>query len=153
MKRLTISFLSLYIALGATSCASRPPEMEMIEAKDLLVEYRLGGEFGLIYHHVPSLQVAIDGMAIKRFPSEGTMTTVQLDATALDVLNRKISDAQFATLQPVYTSGSSYDQPVYDITVQIDQRRYDVSIDSDPDVMYPDGLRTLLTTLQDLAQP
>lgn len=151
MSRITISFLFLCIALGTTSCASGPPEM--IQVNDLLVEYRIGGEFGAIYHHVPSLQVAIDGLAIKRSPSQGTMATLQLDANAFDDLNRKIADAQFPTLQPVYGCPGCADGPAYTIEVHLGDHRYEVSIDGEGGGHYPDALQTLLVTLQELAQP
>lgn len=150
MTRLTYSFLSLCIALGTTSCASNPPAT--IEVKDLLVEYRVEGEFGSIYHHVPSLQIGTDGMAIKRSPSQGTMTIVQLDAATLDDLKRKLGDAQFPTLQRVYGCPGCADGPAYAIDAAIDDQRYEVGIDGEGRD-YPDTLQTLFLTLQALAQP
>lgn len=153
MKRLTCSFLSLCIALGATSCASSPPEM--MEVKDVLVEYRLAGGFSGT-SDAAALEVTTDGIATKFSKRQFTVTatrTVQLDAAALDDLIRKISDAQFPTLQRSYGCGGCVDQLVWLVIAQVDQAYYAVSIDDDPDVSYPDNLHALLTTLQELAKP
>lgn len=146
MSRITISLVSTFIALAATSCASSP-------APEVLIDYRLND--GLLGIDHESLLVNVKGRAAKSYWTSNTVTTasMQLDAATFSDLNRKISDAQFPILQPYYGRALGLDIGVFIIDAQIDHTHYVVELDADLRVTIPDSLLVLLTTLRELATP
>ena len=139
MSRVAFPVVVLSFAL-AVGCASHSDE---------LVDYRVTG--GLTGNgDGTSLQLNTDGVGTRTSKAGGTVP-VTLDATALADLNRKITAAQFATLQPSYGCNGCGDQFVYQVAVQLDGARHEVSVDSGEAV--PDGLQALLATLLQLAPP
>jgi hypothetical protein len=87
---------------------------------------------------------------VTRTIAPGPIDTAMLDSAALDDLARKIDDAQFSTLEPMYGCGGCTDDAVYTITVRIDGAPYTVRADSGSD--FPDRLRPLIDTLRDISE-
>lgn len=139
MSRVTSSILPLCFAIAA-GCSSQPTD---------LIDYQVTG--GLAGNG-DGTSLTLDSRGIgTRTTSNGDTVPVHLGAAALDDLNAKIHDAQFATLQPSYGCHGCNDQYVYQIAVLSDGRHYEVSVDKDSSVVYPDGLRALIATLTQLA--
>jgi hypothetical protein len=77
-----------------------------------------------------------------------TTETATLDRATLDDLARKIDDAQFSTLEPMYGCGGCVDHSVHTITVRIDGAPYMVQADKD----YPDRLQPVIDALRDISE-
>jgi hypothetical protein len=136
------TLVPLCVALGTTAgCSGSEP----------LVDYGTAG--GLAGNgNGTSLHVTSDGMATRTSRTGGTQT-VQLDATTFADLKQTIAAAQFPGLQPTYGCLSCADAYVYEVTVQVDGNTYATRTDGLENAASPESLKTLLLTLDQIANP
>ena len=113
------------------------------------IDYEVTGGIGGVGDGT-SLHVEPDGTATRTSPHKPPVTE-KLDAATFGDLRRKVADARFPDLAPHYGCGGCADQFVHEISVELDGQHYKVAVDIDESVSYPDGLRTLLGTLQQIA--
>jgi hypothetical protein len=110
------------------------------------IDYELGGGFSGIR---TDLHVEPDGAFTVSRHNDGTETG-QLDAAALDDLQRKVDEAQFPTLEAEYGCGGCTDDLVHTISVHVEGSKYLTR--ADDGASYPERLRPLIETLKGLAQ-
>lgn len=142
LRTLVPVLVPLCVALGAATGCS---------ASDALVDYSVtGGLDGT--GNGNSLHVTFAGMATRTSRAGGTQT-VPLDAITFADLKQEIADAQFPNLQPVYECPGCGDEYVYQVTVQVDGTPYAARVEGLEEAVYPESLKTLLTTLDQIAAP
>lgn len=95
----------------------------------------------------PSIHIDPDGQAVWT-KADGSVTEFQLDADALADLHRKVEDAMFNTLEPIYGCGGCADDAVHEVTVQEHGLSY--AVQADTRAAYPERLRPVLETLKSL---
>jgi hypothetical protein len=95
-----------------------------------------------------ALHIELDGTATRSTESGGSQTAT-LDAATLDDLDRKIVDAQFPSLAPVYSCNCA-DSFIYNVSVQLDGSTHTIAADSL--AALPDRLDAVIDTLQDIYQ-
>lgn len=135
------ALVPLCVALGAaTSCTG----------SDTLVDDSVTGGF-TGNSGGSSLHVTPDGVAT-RTSREGTQS-LQLDSFTLTGLKQKIADAQFPSLAPEYPCPGCADELLYEVTVQLDGHSYSTRVEGLDHTVYPESLKTLLTTLDEIAVP
>lgn len=94
-----------------------------------------------------ALHIEPDG-TVTRTRIQQPTETATLDPATLDDVARKIEQAGFPTLEPMYGCGGCVDDPVYTITVQVDGASYTVQADRD----FPDRLRPVIDTLRSISE-
>jgi hypothetical protein len=138
-QRIWPPLLLLVLVLTAVvGCASK---------SDDLIDYTVTGGFTGDGDGT-DLHVAQDGTATRPTRDGGTQTAV-LDAATVVDLRQKISDAQFATLEPQYSCNCN-DDYVYNVSVEPDGTHYTVTVHATS--QYPARLKTLIDTLKDIGQ-
>jgi len=137
------TLVSLCVVLGAaTGCSG----------SDDLVDYSVTGG-GLDGTGTgDTLHVTSSGRATRTSRLNGTRT-LQLDAFNLSDLKQKIADARFPSLQPAYPCSGCADEYLYEVTVQVDGSTYATRVEGLETAVYPESLKTLLTTLDEIAVP
>ena len=90
------------------------------------------------------LHIELDGTTVRSRPSGGT-ETVTLDAVTLGDLRRKIGEAQFPSLAPIYHCQCA-DDYVHNVSVDLDGTTYAVSADTMAPI--PDRLKSVIDALK-----
>ena len=113
------------------------------DGKDGAIDYQLTG--GFVGLHA-SVHIDPDGK-LSGTKQDGRAVTGQLDTAALADVQGKVDQAQFSTLQPMYNCNCA-DDLLHTITVDVDGTQYTVKADGTAD--YPDRLKPLIDTLEDM---
>jgi hypothetical protein len=123
--------------LGAIAGCTDDPE----DNPDGSIDYALDG--GLA-GPVATIHIAPSGKTTRTTP-DGAKETATLAAAVVDDLERKVTEADFPTLDPMYGCNGCTDDSVHKISVQLGGISYAVT--ADDHASYPERLRPVIDVL------